>query len=251
MASSDKKDKSTIFHNYDIDQELTMKSIEIRVNDIRDIDRYISNLTSEKINDIIQSFLQVMDGVVDQSNMCEKLKVIYDDCSPLIDPNVIYELYYNDSNVLKKYFFIFLSILINDHYAFFHQNTILDNINLRILLRLIHKNDILGKFELINHDHLHLSPYFSLIGTVLIKIVSHRIITTKDLCVFSTILQDDIINKTTSNWPILKDFIQLFRSILHTEFVKNIYFELINDEQELTKIHDGIRFEGKKSSHIT
>ncbi|CAF4198684.1 unnamed protein product, partial [Rotaria magnacalcarata] len=112
-------------------------------------------------------------------------------------------------------------------------------------------NDILGKFELINHGHLHLSPYFSVIGTVLIKIISHRTLTTDDLCIFSRILQDDIINKTTSNWSILKDFIQLFRSILHTEFVKNIYFELINDEQELTKSHDGIRFEGKKRSHIT
>ena len=223
-----------------------MKSIGIRVNDIRAIDRHILNLTSEKVNDIIQSFLQVMDGVVDQSNMCEKLKVIYDDCSPLIDPNVIYELYYNDSNLLKKYFFVFLSTFINRHYCFIKRNTILGNINMLKFFRLIHKNDILGKFELINHDHLHLSPYFSVIGTVLIKIVSHRIITTKDLCVFSTILQDDIINKTTSNWPILKDFIQLFRSILHTEFVKNIYFELINDEQELTKSHDGIRFEGKK-----
>ncbi|CAF2055789.1 unnamed protein product, partial [Rotaria magnacalcarata] len=124
------------------------------------------------------------------------------------------------------------------------------NINLRTLLRLIHKNDILGKFELINHGHLHLSPYFSVIGTVLIKIISHRTLTTDDLCIFSRILQDDIINKTTSNWSILKDFIQLFRSILHTEFVKNIYFELINDEQELTKSHDGIRFEGKKRNII-
>ncbi|CAM4824983.1 unnamed protein product [Rotaria magnacalcarata] len=153
--------------------------------------------------------------------MCEKLKIIYNDCSPLIDPNVIYELYYNDNNI-----------------------------NLRTLLRLIHKNDILGKFELINHGHLHLSPYFSVIGTVLIKIISHRTLTTDDLCIFSRILQDDIINKTTSNWSILKDFIQLFRSILHTEFVKNIYFELINDEQELTKSHDGIRFEGKKRNII-
>ncbi|CAF3182361.1 unnamed protein product, partial [Rotaria sp. Silwood2] len=78
--------------------------------------------------------------------------------------------------------------------------------------------------------------------TFLITIISHRTITTEDLCLFSTTLQDDIINKNISNWSILNDFIKLFRTILHTEFVKNIYYELINDELESKNILDADRF---------
>ncbi|CAF4223829.1 unnamed protein product, partial [Rotaria sordida] len=73
-------------------------------------------------------------------------------------------------------------------------NTELDNINLCHLLRLTEKKNIFGKFELISDDHLHLSSYFSLIGTFLITIISHRTITTEDLCLFSTILQDMILS---------------------------------------------------------
>ncbi|CAF4177740.1 unnamed protein product, partial [Rotaria sordida] len=40
----------------------------------------------------------------------------------------------------------------------------------------------------------------------------------------------NIIDKNISNMPILKDFIDLFRDIMHIEFVKKIYLELINDE---------------------
>ncbi|CAF1550820.1 unnamed protein product, partial [Rotaria sordida] len=65
---------------------------------------------------------------------------------------------------------------------------------------------------------------------------------TEDLCLFSKILQDDIINKNISNWSISNDFIKLFRTILHTEFVKNIYYELINNELESKNILDAGRF---------
>ncbi|CAF3533204.1 unnamed protein product [Rotaria sp. Silwood2] len=184
MASSEKKNKSTLFDDDDdLDRNSTKKKLErIRVNDIPDIDKYVLNLTSEKIYDFIKTFIKVMNGVENVLNMEEK----------------------------------------------FNKN-------------------IFGKFELINNDHLHLSSYFSLIGTFLITIISHRTITTEDLCLFSTILQDDIINKNISNWSILNDFIKLFRTILHTEFVKNIYYELINDELESKNILDADRFKGKRN----
>ncbi|CAF3869619.1 unnamed protein product, partial [Rotaria sordida] len=120
------------------------------------------------------------------------------------------------------------------------------NINLCTLLRLIDEDNILDKFELINNDNLHLSSYFSLIGTFLIIIISHRRITTEDLCLFSTILQDDIIISNISNWSVLNDFIKLFRTILHTEFVKNIYYELINNELESKNILDAGRFKAQQ-----
>ncbi|CAF3413550.1 unnamed protein product [Rotaria sp. Silwood1] len=224
MASSEEKNKFTVFDKDHINQNRPKKkNIQIRLNDINDIDKYVSNLTSEKINDIIKTFVQV-------------------DCPPLRYKHLIYELYYNDENLLKKYFFMFLSILINKHYNFIEANSDLNNINLCHLLRLIEKKNIFGKFELINDDHLDLSFFFALIGTFLIKIISHRKITTEDLCLMSSILQDDIISKNISNWKVLKHFIQLFRTILHIEFVTNIYFELINDEIQSTNILDADRF---------
>ncbi|CAF4472046.1 unnamed protein product [Rotaria sp. Silwood2] len=250
MASSEKKNKSTLFDDdVDVDRNSTKKKlVQIRVNDIPDIDKYVLNLTSEKIYDFIKTFIRAMNGVENVFNIEEKLKVISMDCPPLTNKYIIYELYYNDNNLLKKYFFVFLSILINEHYPKVKKNTELDNINLYHLLRLTKKKNIFGKFELINDDHLHLSSYFSLIGTFLITIISHRTITTEDLCLFSTILQDDIINKNISNWSILNDFIKLFRTILHAEFVKNIYYELINDELESKNILDADRFKGKRNS---
>ncbi|CAF4961612.1 unnamed protein product [Rotaria sp. Silwood1] len=243
MASSEEKNKLTVFDKDHINQNRSKKkNIQIRLNDINDIDKYVSNLTSEKINDIIKTFVQVVYGVLNVKNIETKLTAISKDCPPLRYKHLIYELYYNDENLLKKYFFMFLSILINKHYNFIEANSDLNNINLCHLLRLIEKKNIFGKFELINDDHLDLSFFFALIGTFLIKIISHRKITTEDLCLMSSILQDDIICKNISNWKVLKHFIQLFRTILHIEFVTNIYFELINDEIQSTNILDADRF---------
>ncbi|CAF0886224.1 unnamed protein product [Rotaria sp. Silwood1] len=243
MASSEEKNKLTVFDKDHINQNRSKKkNIQIRLNDINDIDKYVSNLTSEKINDIIKTFVQVVYGVLNVKNIETKLTAISKDCPPLRYKHLIYELYYNDENLLKKYFFMFLSILINKHYNFIEANSDLNNINLCHLLRLIEKKNIFGKFELINDDHLDLSFFFALIGTFLIKIISHRKITTEDLCLMSSILQDDIISKNISNWKVLKHFIQLFRTILHIEFVTNIYFELINDEIQSTNILDADRF---------
>ncbi|CAF3301441.1 unnamed protein product [Rotaria sp. Silwood2] len=109
MASSEKKNKSTLFDDDDdLDRNSTKKKLErIRVNDIPDIDKYVLNLTSEKIYDFIKTFIKVMNGVENVLNMEEKFNVISMDCSPLMYKHIIYELYYNYNNLLKKYFFVF------------------------------------------------------------------------------------------------------------------------------------------------
>ncbi|CAF4129691.1 unnamed protein product [Rotaria sp. Silwood2] len=195
MASSKKKKRSNLFdENNDIEGQV-QKSAHIRVNDIPDIDKFVLNLTSVKIDDFIKDIIKLINGVENALNIEQTLK---------------------------------------QHYTVITKHTELDKINLCHLLRLTDENNIFNKFEVINKNDLHSSSYFSLIGTFLIIIISHRKITTEDVCFFSTILQDDIINKTILDWPILKDFIELFRTILHVEFVKNIYYELINDEIEST-----------------
>ncbi|CAF3450278.1 unnamed protein product [Rotaria sp. Silwood2] len=145
MTSSEKRNKSTLFDEDDVDRDRTKKAVQIRVNDIPDIDKYVLNLTWEKLHDIIKLFLQVADGIVNVSNIEEKLKVISNDCPPLMYKHVIYDLYYDDNNLLKKYFFIFLSIFVNKHYHFIEENTKLDNINLCIFLRLIDKYNSIHK----------------------------------------------------------------------------------------------------------
>ncbi len=215
------------------------------LSDIPDIDKDVFNLTSDKVYHIIKSFIQFMDGVITTNNFNDKLRSIWHDCPSLIHKRIIYELYYDEKLLLKKYYFVVLSLLINQHYySYFEQNQ-LDKINLSKFLYLIEEDNVLYNFEKIDNDQLNFSSYFSLIGTFLIIIISHKAITTQDVCLFSTIIQDDIIDKNVNNWPVLKDFINLFRNIMHIGFVKKIYLELINDEIGPTNSIDDIRFSGK------
>jgi hypothetical protein len=70
---------------------------------------------------------------------------------------------------------------------------------------------------------------------------------TQDICLLSSILQDDFVVKNISNCPILNDFIKLFRAIINIDFVRKIYIELINDEIGPANAIIDVRFIGKQN----
>lgn len=239
MASSGKRNLPSLF-----DEDPT-KNVKKRINDIPDIDKYVLNLTSGKVNGIINSIIKYMDGIITLFDVEKNIMPIGIECPPLHFKSIQYEIYYDDENLLKKYYFVLLSLIMNQHLNPVERTNELDNINIRLFLGLIINNNILVKFEEIGNDKLNSSSYFSLVGTYLIHITSHREITTQDICLFSTMLQDDIVDKNISNWPILKDFIELFRGTIHIDFVKKIYMDLINDELGRANSINNINFTSK------
>ncbi|CAF3211024.1 unnamed protein product [Rotaria sp. Silwood2] len=248
--TSEKK-RSTLLDENGVDSSHSTKNPKRqRLNDIPDIEKDVLNLTSEKAYYIIRSFILFTDGIITTLAFDDKLKSIFDDCPSLNYKHIVYELYYDEEILLKKYYFVVLSLIINQHYSSYFEQNELHRINLLNFLCLIEEENILRNFEKIDNNQLNFSSYFSLIGTFLMIIISHKTITTQDICIFSTILEDDIIDKNISNMPILKDFIILFRDIMHIEFVKKIYLELINDEIGPANSIDDIVFSGIINSTI-
>jgi hypothetical protein len=244
--SSDKRNVSALMDKGDSNCNPGAKKVLVKyINDIPDIDELVLTLTSKKINDFIQLIIKCLDDDINTLEVGEKLRLVINDCRPLFHSNVEHELYYDEKCLLKKYFFVFLSFIIHDQYRYIYQNSEFDNINLRHFLYLIEKNNILGNFEIMDNDQLNSSSYFSLFGTFLNTIISQTPIVTQDICLVSIFLQDEIIDRNISNWPILKTFIELFRAIIHVDFVKKIYMELLNKEKGSTNFLDDIHFTGK------
>ena len=164
MASSSRK-TTNLLDDSETDYRFKRKTFEIKVNDIPEINKLILVLTTEKINDIINPFIKTLDGLNDSTVLQEKLDKISSECPPLKYNNLKYELYYNDKQLLKKYYFVFLSLLIKKHHASIRINSDLKNINILLLLRSIENNNMFVNFKLITHNEINYSSDFSSIST--------------------------------------------------------------------------------------
>ena len=120
MASSSRK-TTNLLDDSETDYRFKRKTFEIKVNDIPEINKLILVLTTEKINDIINPFIKTLDGLNDSTVLQEKLDKISSECPPLKYNNLKYELYYNDKQLLKKYYFVFF-IIINQKASCFYPN---------------------------------------------------------------------------------------------------------------------------------
>ncbi|CAF1371919.1 unnamed protein product, partial [Didymodactylos carnosus] len=225
--------------NIALEKDSNIKNVKKSVNEIRNIEQYVSNITATLANDIMVLLIDYFDGKIDIEVVEEKLKLLTIGCPSLMYRHIIYELYYDDKQLLKKFYFVLLSIIINKHYTRYSaSNSKLYNRNIRQLLKLFVENNILEKFEQNQTEDVNSSPEFSLISTFMLTIISHDNITTQDIHLFTTILMDPIITKTVANWPILKSLLQLFRQILNVQFVQDLYLKLINDEIKYSQHYD-------------
>jgi hypothetical protein len=207
------------------------------VNELKTIETEVKYLTSTIVHDILKSFLQYMNEQSFEPQFLKKKLSLIEKCPSLSIKNLIPELNYDDEQILKKIYFHILYFVINNHGQKLLSSTPMANNNLRRMLDIITKADIFNKFEEIPLPILHLSPYFSLLTTFTLTILSHQTISTQDVCLYGTIVFDSlsILTKKVSDSPLLKGIIQLLKNILKVEFVQNIYLELINNECQHVK----------------
>ncbi|CAF1370572.1 unnamed protein product, partial [Didymodactylos carnosus] len=186
------------------DTAMVAKRQKQSVNEINNIDADIQSLTATIVNETLTLFVQLLNKQIRRTIFDVYRSTLIVKCPALNIQDVTPELHYNDPYVLRKIYFLVLYFVINKHYLYSPSNSREANSNLGKMLNLI---------------------------------VMHDQITTQDICLYGTIVNDSssMITLHVYQSSTLSLIIQLLKNILNIPFVKRIYLDLINDEARSDK----------------